>query len=146
VKNLRIKRVYEPLSQQDGQRVLVDRVWPRGISKEKLGDVIWLKEIAPSTDLRKWFDHRPERWEGFCARYAAELDRNSDVVARVRAMCEHGPVTLLYSARDFEHNQAAALAQYLERTGRPAGPSGSSRRKPARLKRPPARKRPRSGR
>jgi uncharacterized protein YeaO (DUF488 family) len=146
VENLRIKRVYEPLSRQDGQRVLVDRVWPRGISKEKLGDVIWLKEIAPSTDLRKWFDHRPERWGQFCTRYAAELDRNSDMVAKVRAMCENGPVTLLYSARDVEHNQAAALAQYLERTGRPAGPGHGSRKKPARSKRPAARERPRSGR
>jgi uncharacterized protein YeaO (DUF488 family) len=139
VENLRIKRVYEPRSQQDGQRVLVDRVWPRGISKAKLGDVIWLKEIAPSTDLRKWFDHRPERWGQFCTRYAAELDRNS-MVAKVRAMCERGPVTLLYSARDVEHNQAAALAQYFERTGRPTSSDHTPRKKRA-----AASKRARSG-
>jgi uncharacterized protein YeaO (DUF488 family) len=113
VTNLQIKRVYDPHSRDDGQRVLVDRVWPRGISKEKLGDVIWLKDVAPSTDLRKWFDHRPERWRQFCIRYAAELDRNSDTVAKLRAMCVRGPVTLLYSARDVDHNQALALAEYL---------------------------------
>jgi|ERR1700722_9460895 uncharacterized protein YeaO (DUF488 family) len=113
MEDLRIKRVYEPRSPHDGQRVLVDRVWPRGISTAQLGDVIWLKDVAPSTDLRKWFDHRPERWRQFCARYAAELDRNSDTVAKLRAMCERGPVTLLYSAKDVAHNQALALAEYL---------------------------------
>lgn len=94
-------------------RVLVDRVWPRGVSKEKLGKVVWLKDIAPSTELRKWFGHRPERWEEFRSRYVAELDRNSDVVAKLRAMCARGPVTLLYSARDIEHNQARVLADHL---------------------------------
>jgi len=93
----------------------VDRVWPRGVSKEKLADVVWLKEIAPSTQLRKWFDHRPERWEQFRARYAIELDRNSDSVAKIRSMWARGPVTLLYAARDPEHNQALALAEYLEK-------------------------------
>lgn len=113
VANLKVKRVYEPRSQDDGQRVLVDRVWPRGISKQKLGDVMWLKDVAPSTPLRKWFDHRPERWREFCARYATELDSNPDSVAKLRTMCARGPVTLLYSARDVEHNQALALAKYL---------------------------------
>ncbi|HEY4403125.1 MAG TPA: DUF488 family protein [Xanthobacteraceae bacterium] len=112
--NLQIKRVYEPRSSKDGQCVLVDRVWPRGISKAKLDDVVWLKDIAPSTELRKWFDHRAERWQPFRARYASELDRNSDAVARLRALCARGPVTLLYSARDVEHNQARALADYLQ--------------------------------
>ena len=111
--NPRIKRVYEPRAPGDGQRVLVDRVWPRGISKEKLGKVVWLKDAAPSTELRKWFAHRPERWEEFRARYTAELDRNPDVVAKLRATCARGPVTLLYSARDTEHNQARALTDYL---------------------------------
>ena len=110
---LQIKRVYEPRSPRDGQRVLVDRVWPRGLSKEKLRDATWLKDVAPSTDLRKWFNHRPGRWKQFRARYAAELDRNPDAIARLRAICERGPVTLLYSARDREHNQALALAEYL---------------------------------
>jgi uncharacterized protein YeaO (DUF488 family) len=111
--NLQIKRVYEPRSPADGQYVLVDRVWPRGISKEKLSDVTWLKDVAPSTELRKWFDHRPDRWEQFRTRYAAELDRNSDTVAKLRAICVRGRVTLLYSARDVEHNQALVLAEYL---------------------------------
>jgi len=111
--NLKIKRVYEPRSRTDGQRILVDRVWPRGISKAKLGDAVWLKDAAPSTKLRKWFNHRPERWEQFRARYAAELNRNSETVTKLLAMCARGPVTLLYSARDVEHNQALALAAYL---------------------------------
>lgn len=113
MKKLQIKRVYEPRVPSDGQCVLVDRVWPRGISKEKLGDAIWLKDVAPSTELRKWFDHRPERWPEFCTRYAAELDRNPESVAKLRTMWARGPVTLLYSARDEEHSQAVALAQYL---------------------------------
>jgi len=110
---LEIKRVYELRARGDGQRVLVDRVWPRGISKETLKDAVWLKDIAPSTALRKWFDHRPERWRQFCERYAAELDRNPDAVETLRALSARGPVTLLYSARDVEHNQARALADYL---------------------------------
>ncbi len=112
--DMQIKRVYEPRSAGDGQRVLVDRVWPRGISKATLKDAIWLKEIAPSTELRKWFDHRVERWQQFCTRYAAELDRNPDAVVKLRALCARGRVTLLYSARDVEHNQARALAEYFE--------------------------------
>jgi uncharacterized protein YeaO (DUF488 family) len=111
---LQIKRVYEPRVPGDGQRVLVDRVWPRGISKATLKDVIWLKEIAPSTELRKWFDHRAERWPQFCVRYAAELDGSPKAVAELRALCAGGPVTLLYSARDVEHNQARALEEYLK--------------------------------
>ena len=110
---LQIKRVYEPRSRGDGQRVLVDRVWPRGVSKQKLNDAIWLKDVAPSTDLRKWFGHRPERWDEFRKRYAAELDRNAEATAKLRALIVQGPVTLLYSARDDEHNQAVALAEYL---------------------------------
>ena len=113
-KSLSIKRVYEPPDPSDGQRVLVDRVWPRGVSKKRLGDVIWFKDVAPTTELRKWFDHRPERWKQFCARYSAELNRNADEVTKLRAMCQRGPVTLLYSARDEEHNQARALAEYLK--------------------------------
>jgi uncharacterized protein YeaO (DUF488 family) len=113
VGRLQIKRVYEPRSRGDGQRVLVDRVWPRGISKAKLGDVTWLKDVAPSTALRKWFDHRPERWKQFCVRYAAELDGNPKALEALRALCERGTVTLLYSARDVDHNQARALANYL---------------------------------
>jgi len=115
VAKLQTKRVYEPRARGDGQRVLVDRVWPRGISKEKLSDAVWLKEIAPSTALRKWFDHRPERWPQFCKRHAAELDANTEAVEALRKIVARGPVTLLYSARVVAHNQARALAEYLSR-------------------------------
>ena len=110
---LKIKRVYEPRARGDGKRVLVDRVWPRGISEDELADAVWLKEVAPSTALRKWFDHRPERWPQFCKRYAAELDSNDEAVEALRKIVARGPVTLLYSARDMERNQARALAEYL---------------------------------
>lgn len=116
-KTLQIKRVYEAPSPSDGQRVLVDRTWPRGISRQKLHGAVWLKDIAPSVELRKWFDHRPERWAQFRIRYAKELDRNHDAVARLLALRTRGPVTLLYSARDEEYNQAVALAKYLESRG-----------------------------
>jgi len=111
---LSIKRVYEPHETADGQRVLVDRLWPRGISKERLADAIWMKELAPSADLRTWFGHRPERWEGFLERYDAELDERPEAVAKLRALIRKGPVTLLYSARDPERNQAVALRRYIE--------------------------------
>jgi uncharacterized protein YeaO (DUF488 family) len=108
-----IKRVYEPHARGDGQRVLVDRVWPRGVSKEKLGPVVWLKEIAPSTSLRKWFGHKPERWAEFRKRYRSELKGNA-AVAELRALARKGHVTLLYGARDEEHNQAVVVAEFLE--------------------------------
>ncbi len=112
--NLRIKRAYEPASKTDGKRILVDRLWPRGVSKEKL-DAEWLKDIAPSAALRQWFGHRPERWEGFLQRYFAELDANPGPLATLRAHLREGRVTLVYGARDPEHNQAVALAAYLKK-------------------------------
>jgi uncharacterized protein YeaO (DUF488 family) len=110
---LAIKRVYEPASSSDGQRVLIDRLWPRGLSKEKLGDVLWLKDVAPSAQLRKWFGHKPARWLEFRKRYFSELKKNGDALSPLRALMKRGRTTLLYSARDAEHNQAAALAEYL---------------------------------
>jgi uncharacterized protein YeaO (DUF488 family) len=114
---LQIKRVYEAPAPApgDGRRVLVDRVWPRGLRKERLADALWLKEIAPSTALRQWFGHRPERWTEFRKRYARELNANPQAVAQLRALMKRGTVTLLYGARDTEHNQAVALARYLAR-------------------------------
>lgn len=112
---LKIKRVYEPKDEDDGQHVLVDRIWPRGVRKGALGDTIWLKDLAPSTALRQWFGHRPERWAEFRKRYWAELDRSPEAVATLRALLKRGRVTLLYSARDAEHNQAVALRDYLAR-------------------------------
>jgi uncharacterized protein YeaO (DUF488 family) len=110
---VRTKRIYEPASAEDGVRVLVDRVWPRGITKKDAKLDVWMRDIGPSTDLRKWFGHRPERWLEFKKRYAHELDRNTDLVAQLLALTGRGPVTLLYSARDIEHNNAEALREYL---------------------------------
>ena len=111
--DIRLKRAYAPISADDGIRLLVDRMWPRGVSKQKIKTEAWLKEIAPSTELRQWFGHVPERWEEFRKRYARELDANPDAVAELRKWLKHGRVTLVYSARDEEHNQAVALREYL---------------------------------
>jgi uncharacterized protein YeaO (DUF488 family) len=112
--HLQIKRVYEDPSKQDGTRILVDRVWPRGLSREKAKVDHWLKDIAPCTELRKWFGHDPERWDEFRVRYFAELDDNPDGVGKLMAKVQHGPVTLVYSAKDENHNNAVALKEYLE--------------------------------
>jgi uncharacterized protein YeaO (DUF488 family) len=111
--DLRIKRVYEPAEAGDGARVLVDRVWPRGVTKEAAALTLWLKDVAPSTALRKWFGHEPERWEEFCRRYHAELEQDQDGLAELRELRGKGRVTLLYGAHDTEHNQAVALRDYL---------------------------------
>ncbi|MHA6688581.1 DUF488 domain-containing protein [Mesorhizobium sp. A556] len=112
-----IKRVYEPPAEDDGQRVLVDRLWPRGLSKEKLDLALWLKEIAPSTELRKWFDHDPAKWAEFQKRFRVELDDNAEAVKELRALIAKGKVTLLYGAHDEEHNNAVVLAAYLGEAG-----------------------------
>ncbi|UDL91779.1 DUF488 domain-containing protein [Mesorhizobium sp. PAMC28654] len=113
--DLVVKRIYVPPASDDGQRVLVDRIWPRGVSKEDAALTLWLKEIAPSDELRKWFGHDPERWAEFRERYRVELDGNGEVVAELRNLLRHGKVTLLYGAHDEAHNNAAALAEYLLR-------------------------------
>jgi uncharacterized protein YeaO (DUF488 family) len=110
---IQTKRVYDPVEQGDGTRVLVDRVWPRGISKERLKADLWLKDAAPSTPLRKWFNHDPDRWEAFKERYFAELDGNRQATDQRFALLEKGTVTLLFSARDTRQNQAVALKEYL---------------------------------
>lgn|SRR5690606_6108506 len=111
---LRAKRVYLPASDDDGNRVLVDRLWPRGLSKEKLGEAAWVKEVAPSDALRKWFGHEPAKWDGFRERYFAELDANPEGVAALReALVEKGRNTLLFGAHDEAHNNAVALCEYL---------------------------------
>lgn len=109
-----IKRVYEPPAETDGQRVLVDRLWPRGIAKEKADLSLWLKEIAPSTELRKWFDHDPAKWTEFQKRFRAELNDNGEAVAELRDLVAKSKVTLLYSAHDEAHNNAVVLAAYLQ--------------------------------
>jgi uncharacterized protein YeaO (DUF488 family) len=111
--DIRIKRVYDPPDDADGTRVLVDRLWPRGLRKENAAFTLWLKEIAPSPALRKWFGHDPVRWMEFSRRYRAELTRNDETVARVADLSKHGPLTLLYAAHDTAHNHALVLAAYL---------------------------------
>jgi uncharacterized protein YeaO (DUF488 family) len=112
-KSIRLKRAYEKPAPTDGTRVLVDRLWPRGIKKETAAIDRWLKEIAPSTKLRKWFGHDPERWTEFRRRYKAELRNHSDLIAEIRALADHGPVTLVYAAHDEEHNDAVVVRDLL---------------------------------
>lgn len=106
-------RVYDDLGKTQGARLLVDRVWPRGVSKVDLDLDDWIKEVAPSTDLRKWFGHDTDRWEDFRRRYRAELDENEEAVERCLAWCRRGPIILLYGAKDRGHNQAVVLREYL---------------------------------
>ncbi len=111
---IQVKRIYEKKSDDDGVRVLVDRVWPRGISKNDAAIASWHKEIAPSTELRKWFGHDPERWEEFRKRYRRELDNNEEQVACLKKALGNKRATLLYGARDETHNHAVVLAEYLK--------------------------------
>jgi uncharacterized protein YeaO (DUF488 family) len=111
--NIQLRRAYDPPRRGDGYRVLVDRVWPRGISKHELDLDEWRKEIAPSTRLREWFGHDPERWKGFQKRYFAELEEKQDSVRELVKRARQGRLTLVYGARDPDHNQAVALSAYL---------------------------------
>jgi uncharacterized protein YeaO (DUF488 family) len=112
---LQLKRVYEAPSKSDGTRILVDRLWPRGLTKEKARVDLWLKEVAPSTDLRKWFAHDPAKWPEFKARYNAELKHNARQLAVLKQAVVRGPATLLYGAKDTEHNEAVVLQDLLNR-------------------------------
>lgn len=114
---LRVKRAYEPHANADGVRLLVDRMWPRGVTKEALHIDEWLKDVAPSTELRKWFAHDPSRWAEFKRRYFAELDERPEVVTELRRRCRGHVVSLVYGAKDDEHNNAVALKEYLEHRG-----------------------------
>ena len=107
-----VKRIYEQAADGDGQRILVDRIWPRGVSRARAALDAWMPEVAPSNELRKWFGHDPQRWDEFRARYRAEL-ADSPHLEQLAAMIATSPATLLYSARDTEHNQAVALASIL---------------------------------
>ena len=111
--DIRIKRVYADAAPDDGARILVDRLWPRGVAKDKAELTLWLKEAAPSSALRSWFGHDPKRWEEFRRRYRAELDGNPEPIAQLAEFARHGAVTLLYGAKDEAHNQAVVLAEYL---------------------------------
>lgn len=111
---IRIKRVYEEPSEDDGLRILVDRLWPRGLSKAKAKIDRWEKDLAPTTELRRWFGHDPAMWEEFLQRYRAELEGKEEALARLRREANDGTVTLLYAAKDEEHNNAVALKRYIE--------------------------------
>ena len=112
---IRIKRSYEPSERSDGRRILVERLWPRGMTKDSLDAYAWMKDVAPSTELRKWYAHRVERWPEFRRRYIDELNSKSDVCTPILDATSRGTVTLLYSAHDTEHNSAVVLREYLER-------------------------------
>jgi uncharacterized protein YeaO (DUF488 family) len=117
---IKTRRIYEAPKRGEGFRVLVDRVWPRGLSKDKAGADLWLRDIAPSDTLRKWFAHDPKKWTAFVNKYREELKGKKDSLRKIKQLeKEHGTVTLLYSAKDEEHNQAVALCRFLQRTRRP---------------------------
>ncbi|HEY3421481.1 MAG TPA: DUF488 domain-containing protein [Methanomassiliicoccales archaeon] len=111
-----LKRVYEPSSPDDGTRVLVDRLWPRGVSKSKAAVDVWLKEVAPSPDLRKWFSHEDAKWDEFRERYWKELEANPANVQKLKDMADKGKITLIFSTRDEVRNSAAILRDFLTRS------------------------------
>ena len=112
---IQLKRAYEAASKSDGLRILVERLWPRGVSKDKAAIDLWLKEIAPSTELRKWFGHDPDKWPEFRKRYRAELRANKDLVTQLKQKIAAGTVTFVFAASDHERNSAVALKEFLER-------------------------------
>ena len=110
---IKIKRVYEEPAKDDGMRILVDRLWPRGLTKQKADIDLWLKDIAPSTELRKWFGHDPEKWKEFRKRYNEELKKNTEQIEILKEHLKKGIVTLVYGAKDEEHNEALVLKESL---------------------------------
>jgi uncharacterized protein YeaO (DUF488 family) len=112
---VKIKRVYDPPARGDGERILVDRLWPRGLSKKAAAVDEWMKDVGPSNELRKWFGHDPARWSEFRRRYVAELRTHRDALATIANKARRGSVTLLYGARDPEHNQAVVLKGVIDR-------------------------------
>jgi uncharacterized protein YeaO (DUF488 family) len=112
--SINLKRAYDQVAETDGYRVLVDRIWPRGIAKDDLRIDAWLKDVAPSAGLRKWFRHDPAKWDEFKRRYAGELEQHSDALEQLVEKARTGRVTLVFGARDTEHNNAVALKEHLE--------------------------------
>jgi len=110
---VKLKRAYEPAEPTDGTRILVDRLWPRGVKKEDAAIDQWLQDLAPSSELRKWFSHDPARWDEFRERYAAELSQHPDQLKEMRALARNGPITLVYSAHDEAHNNAVVLRDFI---------------------------------
>ena len=115
------KRSYDATGPEDGKRFLVERLWPRGIPKAKLQMDVWVKDVAPGDTLRRWFNHDPAKWDEFRQRYFAELDGRAEAWRPLLEAARHGTVTLLYSSRDMEHNNAVALKEYLEECINPSG-------------------------
>lgn len=111
--NIKIKRVYEKPEKKDGYRILVDRLWPRGLTKEKAALDLWLKEIAPSTELRKWFNHDPAKWKEFINKYLKELKENEKPVSILKDYLKKGQVTLIHAAKDEDHNEALVIKDFI---------------------------------
>ncbi|MEW5996985.1 MAG: DUF488 domain-containing protein [Candidatus Micrarchaeota archaeon] len=111
---IKLKRAYEKPSKDDGFRILVERLWPRGLTKERAAIDLWLKEIAPSPELREWFGHDPAKWKEFLRRYHAELGKKEDAMKTLKQKIKEGSVTFVYAAKDEEHNSAVALKMFLE--------------------------------
>jgi uncharacterized protein YeaO (DUF488 family) len=112
--HIALKRVYEKPAESDGKRILVDRLWPRGLTKEKAKVDIWLKDIAPSTELRQWFNHEPSKWPEFKKRYRAEMSSNKPALSVLNDLLTGEKVTILYGAKDEEHNEAVVIKEYFE--------------------------------
>lgn len=110
---IQVKRVYEDYDASEGKRVLVDRLWPRGLTKDKAGIDVWLKDIAPSAELRKWFNHDPAKWPEFKKRFHKELDHNKSSVDQLKKIADSGKIVIVYGAKDQQHNNAVVIAEYL---------------------------------
>ena len=111
--NVKLKRAYEPPTADDGTRILIDRLWPRGITKERAAIDQWMKDISPSTELRKWFGHDPARWDEFRRRYSEEVHQHAKLLDQLRSLAREGPITLVYSAHDEKHNDAVELRELI---------------------------------
>ena len=111
--NVKLKRAYEPPTADDGTRILIDRLWPRGVTKERAAIDQWMKDISPSTELRKWFGHDPARWDEFRRRYSKEVHQHAELLDQLRSLAREGPITLVYSAHDEKHNDAVELRELI---------------------------------
>ena len=123
---IQVKRAYEPPRKDDGERFLVDRLWPRGVKKENLQVEAWLKDVAPSNELRRWFQHDPAKWDEFRRRYFRELEKHPEAWEPLLARARRGRVTLVYSAHDTEHNDAVALKEFLDSRIKSRGPASKA--------------------
>jgi uncharacterized protein YeaO (DUF488 family) len=114
---IKLKRVYESPAEEDGSRILVERLWPRGLTKERARIDLWLKDVAPSPELRNWFSHDPDKWEEFQQRYSRELAEKKDLISQIKQKSRESTVTFIFAARDEQHNSAVVLKTFIERPG-----------------------------